>query len=901
MKKKCNRYKLMILCWCVSSNTIAQDICTSKTKNSSAETFSSSYGSSFGLFSSNTIAINGNFTINTNFTITNKTLLMAPNTKIIVTAGKTLTIRQSLLYSCGNQLWDGIEIQPGGTLNIAKNTWIEDAKIAVLSDNNGGVANFTIQNTTFNRNYIGIKVENYTSSVPHPGTIRACTFDSRNSNTSTVNTPLLDAPYQTQNAEMGVYLFNVSNFQVGVTLNPATKNNFRYLNIGIRGLAANYKVFNNDFRNNAPNGWAIVNTKSSTMQAGDALPNYPNNFENLWNGISHTSSSDLAVLYNRFNNINVQGFAFSGSSVAVYTFECNDATIQLSNNNLNTINTGFKHFKNSNATYKVTDNVFNTFTGQAVACIENQKGTIDVVQNQFTGVQNMLYSGNTAVYVANTVLTLTTPMVNINRNHIGKINKGIHVVGMRRPIVEVNDITFAPTISPLVTQFYFGIRSQNCSSEEIHNNTVDKIGSDPISSYVNALYGVSVETSSNIPAVSENTVKKMGSGFRFRGFYDGADFRCNTMTNNWYGLTIDNAKIGDQGAASSGIWPNGLAGDNFWTDSSLIGSNTAVIGLGTIYPAAFYTRSAGYGFTPVNTHISPIQTIRTFTSPFPYTLTDGFVPLADQLCQTICYDPSTCKIPRLAKIARNETPFDQIVGTERFTMHEAVLKTVWQDSLVLDTTTIDGRDLQLFVDTVSLSNVGLVVEVSKLMAAKDTLAAEQLNMSINPKECADAFHKTVNEIYFRTWAKNLFEFTPTDSNTLTNIALQDPLVCGTAIYSARVMLNKDVNDYSVDNNQGNRLMNTVKTEAAPTPSTSKGKWYPNPAKNEVNYEIQLPDEQSGQLMVVDLTGKVQATERLNGGNNKINFDVKMLPNGIYFYRVMVNNTLQEVNKFIIQH
>lgn len=662
------------------SQTFTQEVtvntcCTSPLGSSTVPVAgASSTGYPFGLLGS-TIAINGNFTINTNFTINNKTLLMAPNTKIIVTAGNTLTISKSTLYSCGTQMWDGIEIQPGGNLVLLKGTWIEDAKIAVLSDNNGGIANFDISNTTFNRNYIGVKVENYTSSTLHPGIISRTTFDSRNSITSTVNTPLLDSPYDTQPAEIGVYLYVVNNVRVGVTTNPAAKNNFRYLKTGIYGIAAEYEVYNNDFRNNVPNGWAIVNTKSSKMIAGGNLANQPNNFQNISNGISHTSSSDLSVTDNTFTNINPQGFLFDPST-AIYTFECNNATIELSKNQLNNVVNGFYHLKNSYTTYYVAYNTFNTFTGKAVACIENNKGSIDVFQNQFTGVQSLFYSGNTAVYVAGTAITFpTSAVVTINENNISKINKGIHVIGVGRPIIEKNNITFNANIFPTLLEFYFGIRTQNNAREEIHLNHVDKIGANPSAAVVNALYGVSVETSSGNPYVSENTVKKMGNGFRFRFFYDGADFRCNTMTNNWFGLTIDNAKIGDQGAAPSAAQPNGLASDNYWTDPSIIGSPTAVKGLGTIYSPAFYTRSAGYGFTPINTHISPLSTIQT-VGGLPISLPGSYLTSADKLCQTICYDPATCKIPKLAKIARNETPYDQILGNERFLMHEAVLKSV---------------------------------------------------------------------------------------------------------------------------------------------------------------------------------------------------------------------------------
>ena len=892
---KINKNTLIILCCCYAINTAAQELCISKTKVPPTGANSSAYGSSFGFFGT-TIAINGNFTINTNFTITNKTLLMAPNTKIIVLPGAKLTINKSKLYSCGTDMWDGIEIRPGGRLILQNNSVIEDAKTAVLSDNNGGVANFTIKNSTFNRNYIGIKVQQHQTGTQHPGTILSTTFDSRPSTTTTTNTRFLDAPYQGQTAETGIELNSVNNFFVGNTTTPAAKNKFHYLKKGIHALNSTYTVYNNEFSDNAPKGWAIYNLKSSKTFVGGSGTNQPNTFKNLYNGISHRSSSDLLVENNTFTNINLPNILLGSNAVSVYTFECNSATITLQRNQLSNVTNGFVHFKNADARYTVKDNSFNIFTGKAVAGIENNRGNIDVVNNTMNNNQNFIYSGNTGVYVAGTGNTIfTSTVLKIYNNNITKANKGIHVINIGKPEIENNNITFGANIFPSLSEFYFGIRTQNCQREEIQLNTVNKIGSNPIAGYENSLYGISVETSGNIPAVSENTVKKMGSGFRFRGFYDEADFRCNTMTSNWYGLTIDNAKIGEQGAAPSSAQPNGLAGDNFWTDPSLIGSSTAVIGLGAIFPAAFYTRSAGYNFTPEPFHQSPLNVILT-GSNFP---SINFLNNAPQNCQTICYDPTTCKIPKLAKIARNETPYDQILGNERFLMHEAVLKSVWLDSLVLDVNTTDGSDLQQFIDTISLTNVGLVVEVNRLMAAKDTLAAEQLNQSINPKECADAFHKMVNEIYFRTWAKNVFEFSTADSSALTDIAVQDPLVCGTAIYSARVMLNLDVNDYSVDNTKGNRLMNVAKTET--TSSTMKGKWYPNPAKDEVYYEIQLSEEQSGQVVIIDLMGKEHVSALLNSGNNKTTFDIKSLPSGIYFYRVKINNKLQEVNKFIIQH
>lgn len=892
-----NKNRLLILCLCISISTTAQESCSSKTKVPVTGANSSAYP--FGLIGS-TIAINGNFTINNNFTITNKTLLMAPNTKIIVQSGKTLTITKGVLYSCGTDMWDGIEIQPGGKLIMSKTT-VEDAKIAVLSDNNGGTANFSITSSIFNRNYIGVKVENYILSTVHPGFIRSTTFDSKISTIQAGNTPLLDAPYQNQTAETGIELNNVNSFLVGNTSNPAAKNNFKYLLKGIYGIKSNYTVYNNEFSDNAPKGWAIYDFVSKKTTVGGTGINQPNTFKNLYNGISHRSSSDLLVENNTFTNINLPNTILTGNNaISVYTFECNSATITLQRNQLSTVSNGFVHFKNADARYTTRDNTFNIFTGKAIAGIENNRGSIDVYNNSITGVQSPIYSGNTAVYVAGTAITFaTSTVVNINNNTIGKINKGIQVIGTGRPIIERNTITFNANVFPTLTEFYFGIRTQNCAREEIHLNTLDKVGADPTASVVNALYGISVESSTNIPAVTENTVKKMGSGFRFRSFVGGAGFSCNTMTNNWFGLTLESANIGNQGAAPTTGNPNGAASDNSWTDPSLIGSPTAVKGLGTVN-VPFYTRKIGYPWTPENPHItqSPLlqYTILTASNNSSF---QAFIPQADELCQTICYDPTTCKIARLAKIARNENPFDQVLGNERFMMQEAVLRSVLQDSLVIDTTLQDGRDLQLFIDTLALTNVGKLVEVTTLLSRGDTLLAEALNLSINPKECADAYHKMVNEIYFRTWAKEVFEFTPTDSTVLYDIAVQDPLVCGTAIYNARVMMSIDVNDYSIDN--GKRLKNKNDVVEKQVQQLPKGKLYPNPSQHTVNYEITLAIEQVGLLVFYDTMGKEVLASPLTTGNNKLTLDVSKLQNGLYLYKVFVNGKPQEMGKFIIQH
>jgi len=98
----------------------------------------------------------------------------------------------------------------------------------------------------------------------------------------------------------------------------------------------------------------------------------------------------------------------------------------------------------------------------------------------------------------------------------------------------------------------------------------------------------------------------------------------------------------------------------------------------------------------------------------------------------------------------------------------------------------------------------------------------------------------VSAIYLNTWAVGIREFSSSDSSTLLNIAIQNPLINGDAVYSARVMLNINPDDY----NNSNR-MSESDTEEEPV---SKNTVYPNPNDGtmSLSYYIDADAERDGQ-------------------------------------------------------
>ena len=852
--------------------------------------------------------------VDANTTISSSTVLCAPNATIQINAPYTLTIIRSHLYSCGLDMWDGIVITGGGNLVILNNSLIEDAKIAVRSDNAAGIANFNISTTNFNRNYVGVLVDNFTGPGVHPGLISNSTFGSTISVTSTSNTPLLDNPHHGQSAEVGVGLSNVNSIVIGDPSSTANANNFVYLRTGIRSIGSTYTAYNNNFHNNFPTpscfvaypavcplvGWAIYNTNSTATIGGNSItaPNYqPNTFKNISNGIYHEAGTTLKVINNTFKNIAESGMLPSLGGTAIKTISfAKGNVVDIENNDMETITNGSFHLNNNSDIYTVLNNTIKSFTGRGVWALQNTGSIMNINSNTFNQSATSAYDGSIAIEV-NTAVATSSPDVHILSNQIFRINKGIYLTGISTPAVQSNNIVFAGTITPSPSSYYYGIRAMNTNGEFIQYNTVSKNGAKPVSTDVDYAYGISVESNAVFSTIGQNTITRLGTGIRFRNYPNAnASVLCNIMTENWSGLTIDGSNIGQQGQpAAPGLYPNGIANDNNWSNpTGVLSTSFSVRGLGTAPPPTsvpFYTRTAGFPWCPIGTDIIPSGTIITSSN----TPTQPTIPSAPESCSNICYLP-ICTKSKIARIARNESPFNLVTGTQRFSMQEGVLKSILSDTIPLDTTTTDGLALKAFVDTTTANaNVGKLVMVSTQFAAGDTAGAIALNNSIVSTQCADSYHQIVNGIFFNTWGIGNFLISPSDSTTLYNIAIQDPMACGTAIYDARVMLGIDVNDFST----AGHMMEVMPTTANTVVADKVGVLYPNPAENSCTYEAALTEGQTGFIMMYDLTGKLLQSYKLITGNNTILMDVSMLSNGIYMYKIFINGKQVDYKKLVI--
>jgi len=108
------------------------------------------------------VYVQGDFTVLANFEFNNCWVSISPGKKIKlgnngVVAEPLLNVNNSRLFCC-NGLWAGIDMEDGARVNTNNGSRIEDATTAIIADGNNFTNTLSLQNTTFNRNRVGVQI-----------------------------------------------------------------------------------------------------------------------------------------------------------------------------------------------------------------------------------------------------------------------------------------------------------------------------------------------------------------------------------------------------------------------------------------------------------------------------------------------------------------------------------------------------------------------------------------------------------------------------------------------------------------------------------------------------------------------------------------------------------------------
>jgi hypothetical protein len=862
-----------------------------------SQQLSSSYGAAFST-TPVPVQINGVFIVDNNFTIFNhrgvNAVQLAPGAEIIVQNGATLTIDTSMLRACGAGMWQGITVRPLGVLNILNKSIIQDA-IETVTIENG--AQYTITESIFQRNYRNLIVEPYagyhpgifefnhiTGAIltlsPHIGTKTLYGIEVTDVDSIVFGAPGFASSYTNTNI--------ISFVQIGMHLvRSNVVNTNMYLNQILRTTAPTAipvccslnNCTNPAVCNPAPIGTAIHQEAGRLwMRNNNGAPFEAVTFNNLNVGVKAEGSASMHLTGNSFQlltNSNINSIPSAG----VWVLRDTLGVIILDSNIVFTVVQGFVMQLTSHCTILIRENDFDKFVN-GVRVIQQNKCGIKIGHNRFNMANNANF-GTNAIRLQTAVATSSTDSTQVYGNFIYRCKTGVWLTSYKDAFVhETNSIWFG-SATPATPEY--GIRVQNSRNTTVDGNAIVRSGQNPNNNTAlrDNLYGISMQTGCLNSVVSNNGVMRLGTGIEFAwaGNFP-ATMSCNTMTWNMAGARFTNSFIGDQGSPIG----NGVVHDNQWTYIDQPNAHRSIYQ--TSSPTAnWYSRTVQSNAMPT-TFPSPL-------SQFPSTYYSfiGAYPNAPQTCASNNGgNQSTTRQAKLADLALRNNPFDVMYEDELRAYDEQAFYEIMQDSSLLFMGTGYDAILQVYYDSLYSSATGQLSIAAYESSQGDNGTASQLVSASGATSLMEDNRKQVYQIYLRSWALGVLEFTPLDTAILYNIALQHVKTGGTAVYDARVMLDLDVVDF--DNGQARMTTETAET------SEPQSRVYPNPTTGEAVLEITLGEGQNGFVEVLSLTGQRLFSVPLNTGTNLAPLDLSGYAQGVYMYRVFVNNEFTDAGRII---
>ncbi|MCK6648978.1 MAG: hypothetical protein L6Q66_04935, partial [Bacteroidia bacterium] len=279
------------------------------------------------------IKVNGVFNIDANLILVGCNVVMAPDAKINVLNGKSLTIKGKTHVGGCCELWDGIYVQNGGIVNVEESSIIEDANKAIVVAQ-GGYLNSKV--AIFNRNRTSIEFTSNANTtapavinttlftcrkLPLTATIssnpdffatlsKLSTYAATTTKPQTVTAIVEKSPY-------GISATDVNFLSVGTSGIQNYMNYFDQLQIGVNLLRSNCEIYNNTFQNllNSTVCFGCQNKKgigvfsqgtaagtNSITIGGNSVAYQGNRFYNCYRGIELNDYQKNFIIKNTIDN-----------------------------------------------------------------------------------------------------------------------------------------------------------------------------------------------------------------------------------------------------------------------------------------------------------------------------------------------------------------------------------------------------------------------------------------------------------------------------------------------------------------------------------------------------------------------------------------------------------------------
>ena len=778
------------------------------------------------------INIHGTLLIDEDISFAGCELFFGPNARVEYDVPATLTFSSSYLSGvcC---MWDGIYLKdPSERLNFDA-CEISDARNAVVTENNGRI---DISGCFFSNNHKAIVARKYApqSPVSYNATITNNTFSGSTN---------LMYPYQGEKSLYGIELDHVYDFPIGV-YSSQSPNTFSNLMCGVFSRNSSATIQNNVF-------------VDFQVQNQPVYPNPPD----------YTQVYNETAIHAFWTHRAIQGYTSPSSR----SFEVGDLTSSTPSNT-------FENCYNGILTYNllpiIKNNAFNTLTN-GIQSIDGYE-PIRILNNTLEAVDMGIVakshtpSPNTLIIAENVLYDPKCGIWVINYQADGFDEE-------RASLVRDNHVYFDNAVSGTT----YGIRLNSCKFLQANGNLIYNSLSAPGSfNAASPFRGIDV-SSSQYCIVKNNFITKTGLGFRVTGQCNYTEFLCNQMTDCYHGFYFDtHAQITHQGDPDR------------TTDNQWIGN----------YGSSGERKMK----LNVNDHnLLPNQEWWYLNTSLVYDpeLDNDFAGLIDQFSANspiYCQDPPD--LLNMSAGQRDALWLDVVSDSLDYTLFEeenrylavkSVFRELFADTTLLNKGTSSDSIFQAFYDSLMQTNLSSLLTLQQNMVAGDFQQAALLLDNFEPDpNVIEENYAIVYEIYLRTVTEDIFVYEPEDLSALYDVAIQLPYTGGDAVYTARIMLGFDPDEYDVSYRY---------SKPQPTMKNSgKIKVFPNPVVDKLT--IMMSDCSEGEyvtLQLLDYTGKILISEQKLMLDGQVNLNLQSIKNGLYLLKVSRSNVGSESVKIVV--
>lgn len=842
--------------------------------------------------------LNTDIVLNADVTFDGATFYIAEGRSITVPSGITLTItNNSLLKACGN-MWQGIIVEDGGTLEVISST-IQDAQYGARVVSNGNV---TCESAVFDRNFVGLKLENnQTGSVSISGSTFNCT-DCLN------GTPLAKG-YPGQSPTPNVISW------AGIEATNAT------FNIGVNG--------------------------------GDV-----NVFQNIYRGLSLNDCFNT-VLNSTFNNIQTGAYYLPHGGYGIYADMANGGLLRqigigeynptpTFNNCANAIFTqgGNLYARNNNMTnmYKAI-----RFDKADYGIIEIRDNVIQAHYNGITGVGND-YAANVTlqyntidadinfghcIYISESNARTTANIFNIRCNTLNGIDgaRGIKLNAVDYALLTENNVTINSTINNSV-----GIHMDGSNYCTLLQNSV--IGNDDSR---HTAYLTNMCTDGNFTKnYSHNTF--IGFDFWNECYNTDENFKGNTMGTHEIGLHLNGSGIMGIQTHRGNKWNGPFA--NF----GAVNENSVLLEVQN-NPFKIHAPVPGTQYHPTNSVPNVIATWFKVEPGIPYNeffpnACDAYIMNDDEgneyrltYTDTIIVDDSIAatefegelkyftgrsllnKLEQSDSLRNDNGEFEAYYNAKYGTaMHELnTIRNFFELDNVLKNQILNGlNDIIAKLDTIALldsmvlagnTNAAAVLLQQKIELQQHILnavdnyynasiainnshsLANTTNINVEPTNDIETYEQQMHSLRLLNYNIAPALWSQSDIGTLTTIAQLCPFAFGRAVFRARTQLNFLGLTNNYDDKENCAALGYYRKIEIMQQSNHKEnviKLFPNPANNMVRV---YSDSAISSVSVLDNSGKIIYSKSCPRKVFKefIEFDISQLCNGLYTVAVHHSN------------